>query len=146
MSIHLPSNLHEKMEFTISQYIGELHDLDVIKEGKEYYPIHRIIVNVTFENFIINLLFDDTSPKYNKIKLFNQIAVNYFNEEDKNEVEKYYTDYVTTKTNHCSKKRRDKWLESKDQFMFMLAYLFSKTNKTFIMEQIEYISSSVILK
>ena len=79
MSIHLPSNLHEKMEFTISQYIGELRDLDVIKNGKEYYPRHWTIVNVTFENFIINLLFDDTSPKCNKIKLFNQIADNYFN-------------------------------------------------------------------
>lgn len=144
MSIHLPSNLHEKMEFTISQYIGELHDLDVIKNGKEYYPRDWIIVNVTFENFIINLLFDDTSPKYNKIKLFNQIADNYFNEEDKNEMQKYYTDYFTTI--RWSKKRRDKWLESKDQFMFMLAYLFSQTNKTFIMEQIEYVSSSVILK
>ena len=144
MSIHLPSNLHEKMEFTISQYIGELHDLDVIKNGKEYYPTHQIVVNVTFENFIINLLFDDTSPKYNKIKLFNQIADNYFNEEDKNEMRKYYTDYFTTI--RWSKKRRDKWLEAKDQFMFMLAYLFSQTNKTFIMEQIEYVSSSVCLK
>ena len=144
MSIHLPSNLHEKMEFTISQYIGELHDLDVIKNGKEYYPTHRIVVNVTFENFIINLLFDDSSPKYNKIKLFNQIAGNYFNEEDKNELKKYYTDYFTTI--RWSKKRRDKWLEAKDQFMFMLAYLFSQTNKTFIMEQIEYVSSSVCLK
>lgn len=143
MSIHLPSNLHEKMEFTISQYIGELHELDVIKDGKEYYHTHPVL-NVTFELYIINLLFDDTTPIYNKLMLFNQIADNYFNEEDKNELRKYYTDYFTTI--RWSKKRRDKWLEAKDQFMFMLAYLFSKTNKPFIMEQIEYVSSSVILK
>jgi len=145
MSIHLPSNLHEKMEFTISQYIGELHELGVIKEGKELYEL-LAFHNVTFETFIINVLFDDTTAKYNKIKLFNQIAYNYFNEEDKNELRKYYTDYFTTI--RWSKKRRDKWLEAKDQFMFMLACLFSKTttNKTFIMEQIEFVNSSVILK
>ena len=85
MSIQFSEKLQEKMEFTISQYIGELHDVGIIEKGKEYYKILDIN-NVTFERFMINLLFDDSSPKYNKIKIFNQIANNYFNEEDKNEL------------------------------------------------------------
>jgi hypothetical protein len=142
-AIHLPTNLHEKMEYILAQYIGELHDTGIIEKGKEYYELNTFI-NIKYELYIITVLFDDTSPKYNKIMIFNQIANNYFNEEDKNQLQKYYTDYFT----HIrwSKKRRDKWLEYKNQFMFMLAYIFAKTNKKFIMEQIECVISNVNLK
>jgi hydrogenase maturation factor HypF (carbamoyltransferase family) len=146
MSIHLPTNLHEKMEFTISQYIGELHDLGVIEEAKEEYqlPLLRFL-NKTFDLYLIDVLFDDTRPKYNKTKLFNQISNNYFNEEDKNELKKYYIDYFTNI--RWNKKRRDKWLEHKHSYIIMLAHMFSKTstNQKFVMDQIECVSN-VILK
>ena len=151
MSIHLPTNLHEKMEYTISQYIGELHDAGIIEKGKEYYELNilnRNILNTNYELyelFMIRVLFDsNTLPTYNRIRLFYQIVNNYFIEEDKNELQKYYNDYLINI--RWSKKRKQKWLENRNDFMYMLAYMFAKTNKKFIMEQIEFIDRNVTLK
>ena len=151
MSIHLPTNLHEKMEYTISQYIGELHDEGIIEKGKEYYELNilnRNILNTNYELyelFMIRVLFDsNTLPTYNRIRLFYQIVNNYFIEEDKNELQKYYNDYLINI--RWSKKRKQKWLENRNDFMYMLAYMFAKTNKKFIMEQIEFIDRNVTLK
>ena len=81
MSIHLPTNLHEKMEYTISQYIGELHDAGIIEKGKEYYELNilnRNILNTNYELyelFMIRVLFDsNTLPTYNRVRLFYQIV------------------------------------------------------------------------
>ena len=143
MTNQFSEKLQEKMEFVISQYIGELHEAGIIENAKEYYyEIHTF--NLKYDVYIINALFDDTLPKYNKVMMFNQIETNYFNEEDKNELNKYYTDYCSNI--RWSKKRQDKWLDNKNELIFMIAYLFAKTNKNFIMEQIEYVTSNVILK
>ena len=151
MSIHLPTNLHEKMEYTISQYIGELHDAGIIEKGKECYELNilnRNILNTNYELyelFMIRVLFDsNTLPTYNRVRLFYQIVNNYFIEEDKNELQKYYNDYLINI--RWSKKRKQKWLENRNDFMYMLAYMFAKTNKKFIMEQIEFIDRNVTLK
>ena len=144
MSIHLPTNLHEKMEYTISQYIGELHEEGIIEKGKEYYELN--IFNLLnrnyelYELFMIRVLFDsNTLPTYNKVRLFYQIANNHFIEEEKNELQKYFKDYLINI--RWSKKRKEKWSENSNDFMYMLAYMFAKTNKKFIMEQIECISN-----
>jgi hypothetical protein len=142
MSNQFSEKLQEKIEFTISQYIGELYDIGIIEQSKEYYETHSF--NLNYDLYIINTLFHDTSPKYNKVMMFNQIEPNYFNEEDKNELQKYYNDYCSNI--RWSKKRQDKWLDNKNELIFMIAYLFSKTNKKFIMEQIERVTSNVILK
>jgi|Laugresbdmm110sd_1035091.scaffolds.fasta_scaffold108709_1 hypothetical protein len=143
MSIQFSEKLQEKMEFTISQYIGELHEAGIIEKIKEYYEMHRF--HLKYDVYIINALFDDTSPKYNKVRTFNRAANDYFNEEDKNELQKYYNDYCTNI--RWSKKRQDKWLEDKNvYYMYMIGYICAKQNKSFIMEQIECISSNVMLK
>ena len=144
MSIHLPTNLHEKMEYTISQYIGELHEAGIIEKGKEYYELN--IFNLLnrnyelYELFMIRVLFDsNTLPTYNKVWLFYQIANNNFIEEEKNELQKYFKDYLINI--RWSKKRKEKWSKNSNVFMYMIAYMFAKTNKKFIMEQIECISN-----
>ena len=144
MSIHLPTNLHEKMEYTISQYIGELHEAGIIEKGKEYYELN--IFNLLnrnyelYELFMIRVLFDsNTLPTYNKVRLFYQIANNNFIEEEKNELQKYFKDYLINI--RWSKKRKEKWSKNSNDFMYMIAYMFAKTNKKFIMEQIECISN-----
>lgn len=146
MSIHLPINLHEKMEYVISQYIGELHHAGIIEQAKEH---HRLNINfefINYELFMIRVLFDNNiiPPTYNRVGLFNQIANNYFIKEDKNELQKYFNDYLIQ--TRWSKKRKENWLESSNDFMYMIAYMFAKTNKKFIMEQIEFIGSNVALK
>ena len=94
---------------------------------------------------MIRVLFDsNTLPTYNRVRLFYQIVNNYFIEEDKNELQKYYNDYLINI--RWSKKRKQKWLENRNDFMYMLAYMFAKTNKKFIMEQIEFIDRNVTLK
>ena len=35
-AIHLTTNLHEKMEYILAQYIGELHDIGIIEKAKEF--------------------------------------------------------------------------------------------------------------
>ena len=143
MSIQFSEKLQEKMEFTISQYIGELHEAGIIEKIKEYYEIHRF--NLKYDVYIIHALFDDTSPRYNKVMMFNRAANDYFIEEDKNELKKYYNDYCTNI--RWSKKRQDKWLEDKNvYYMYMIGYICAKQNKNFIIEQIECISSNVMLK
>ena len=142
MTNQFSEKLQEKMEFVISQYIGELYDTGIIEQAKEYYETHRI--NLSYDLYIINTLFHAPSPKYNKVMMFNQIETNYFNEEDKNELNKYYTDYCSNI--RWSKKRQDKWLDNKNELIFMIAYLFAKTNKKFILEQIECVTNNVILK
>ena len=141
--MNFPTNLHEKLEFTISQYIGELHDIGIIEKDKENYEL-RAFNHETFETYIINELFNDSLPKYNKIQIFNQIANNYFNEEEQTEIQKYFTNYF--KTIRWSKKRRDKWLECNHDFLYVLAFMFSKQNKSFVMALIECVTSNVCLK
>jgi len=141
MSIQFSEKLQEKMEFTISQYIGELHEAGIIEEIKD--EMHRF--NLKYDVYIINALFDDTSPKYNKICIFNKIANDYFNEEDKDELKKYYNDYCTNI--RWSKRRQEKWLEDKNvYYMYLIGYICAKQNKNFILEQIECVSSNTMLK
>ena len=142
MSIQFSEKLQEKMEFTISQYIGELHEAGIIEKIKEYYEMYRF--NLKYDVYIIHALFDDTSPRYNKVMMFNRAANDYFIEEDKNELKKYYNDYCTNI--RWSKKRQDKWLEHKNDYMYMIGYICAKQNNNFIIEQIECISSNVMLK
>ena len=125
MSIQFSEKLQEKMEFTISQYIGELHEAGIIEKIKEYYEMYRF--NLKYDVYIINALFDDTSPRYNKVMMFNQIETNYFNEEDKNELQKYYMDYCTAI--RWSTKRREKWLENKNYYISTLSQLISSATK-----------------
>ena len=63
---------------------------------------------------------------------------------NQNELNKYYTDYCSNI--RWSKKRQDKWLQHKNELIFMIAYLFAKTNKKFILEQIECLTNNLILK
>jgi hypothetical protein len=142
-AIHLSTNLHEKMEYILAEFIGELEAEGIIEKAKESFKsTFNLNYNIYYNIYIINELFEDTSPKLNKVSMFNRIADNYFNEEDKNELQKYYMDYYTAI--RWSQRRKDKWLENKNYYMYMIGHLFSKTNKQFIMEQIECISSIVI--
>jgi hypothetical protein len=140
MSITLPTNFHEKMKLTLSHYIGELHDMGIIEEGQEKYKLE--VTNEPFEIYILYILFDDTMPKYHKVKLFNRIANNYFNEEDKNELQNYYIDCVLN--SGYGRTKRDPWLKFTNLFVF--ARMFAKTNKSFIIEQVEGPSCDLILK
>ena len=146
MSIHLSINLHEKMEYVISQYIGELHKAGIIEKGKECHKLNINFEFMNYEIFMIRLLFDNNiiPPTYNRLRTFNQIANNYFIKEDKNELQKYFNDYLIQ--TRWSKKRKENLLENSNDFMYMIAYMFAKTNKKFIMEQIEFICSNVDLK
>lgn len=141
MSIHLPTNLHEKMEYIISKYIEELNNAGIIEKGKEGHKLNTNFNFINYELFMIHILFDNNiiPPTYNRLRLFNKIANNYFIKEDKNELQKYFNDYLIQI--RWSKKRSEIWLKNADQFMYMLAFMFAKTNKKFIMEQIEYISN-----
>ena len=67
MSIHLPTNLHEKMEYTISQYIGELHEAGIIEKGKEYYELNK-------KNVLVNDFYKDL-PKVKVDKIQKQGAI-----------------------------------------------------------------------
>jgi len=140
-AIQLSTNLHEKMEYILAEFIGESHTAGIIEKAKESYESNTFnkSYNINYHFYIINVLFEDTSPKLNKVSMFNRIADNYFNEEDKNELQKYYMDYCTAI--RWSQKRRDVWLENKNYYMYMIGHLFAKTNKQFIMEQIECVSS-----
>ena len=131
------------MDFTISQYIGELHDLGIIEKEKNWYELLGFN-HVTFVNHIIDVLFKDLLPKYNTIQIFNQIANNNLNEEEQTELKKYFANNY--KTIRWSKKTRNKWLECTPHYLYMLAYIFSKKNKSFVMTQIECVSSNQILK
>ena len=64
--------------------------------------------------------------------------------DTKSELQKYFTNYF--KTIRWSKKRRDKWLECKHDFLYVLAFMFSKQNKSFVMALIECVTSNVCLK
>jgi hypothetical protein len=149
MSIYLPTNLHEKMECAISQYIEELSLAGIIEEvagiieaGRENYELNE---NNDYYLYIINLLFDDSLPKYNKVRMFNKIQNNYFTKEDKNELKKCVDDYLITITNN---RRRNNWLNSfRHNFMFTLACIFTRTNtnKNFIIEQIECVCMPLVI-
>ena len=149
MSIHLPTNLHEKMEYIISQYIGELHEAGIIEKGKEHHKLNRNFEFINYELFMIRVLFDNNiiPPTYNRVRLFNQIANNYFIKEDKNELKKYHDDYVSKMNN----RRRQNWIRQSRNFtiyelIFTVAYIFARTNKQIIMEKIECVDKNVILK
>lgn len=148
MSIHLSTNLHKKMEYTIVEYIKELQVEGVIKKGKEIYDLN-INNNLSYELFMIYVLFDNNStfPIYNRKRLFNKISNNYFIEEDKNELRKYYNDLINVRgrrkrTEILSdvrgrrRKRTEILLKNDYDFMYMIAHMFAKTNKKFTMEQI----------
>jgi len=143
-AIHLSTNLHEKMEYILAEFIGESHAAGIIEKGKESYESNtfNITYNINYNLYIINVLFEDTSPKLNKVSMFNRIADNYFDEEDKNELQKYYMDYCSTI--RWSQRRRDKWLENKNYYIYMIGHLFAKTNKQFIMEQIEFVTIEIL--
>jgi hypothetical protein len=146
MSINLPTNLNEKMEYMISQYIEELHNLGILEEAKEYYNSRENIIK--YDLYIINVLFDaSTLPNYNKMRIFNQISNDYFIKEDKNELKKYHDDYVSKMNN----RRRQNWIRQSRNFtiyelIFTVAYIFARTNKQIIMEKIECVDKNVILK
>jgi hypothetical protein len=145
MEITLPTNFHEKMKFTISQYIGELDDLGIIeKETENYKLLLTRNPNIQFVTYIIYMMFDDSTPKYNKVRMLNQAANNYFNEDDKKELKNYYLDCV--RNSRGSKKDRDVWLEDSRAFMFILARIFAGTNKPFIMEEVKGPTCDLILK
>ena len=139
-AIQLSTNLHEKMEYILAEFIGESHTAGIIEKAQESFKSNfNLNHNIYYILYITNELFQDTSPKLNKVSMFNRIADNYFNEEDKNELQKYYMDYCSAI--RWNQKRRDKWLENKNYYMYMIGHLFAKTNKQFIMEQIECVTS-----
>jgi hypothetical protein len=145
MSITLPTNFHEKMKLTLSDYIGELDDLGIIEKETENYKLQLTRnPNLPFLTYIIYMMFDDSMPKYNKVRMFNQAANNYFNEDDKKELKNYYMDCVIN--SRGSKKDRTVWLEDSRVFMFILARLFAKTNKPFIMKEVKGPTCDLILK
>lgn len=141
MSNQLPKNLHDKMEITMSLYIEELYDLGVIENGKETYETHGFI-NLTFEVYIINIMFDNNLDTHNKSKIFNQIANHSFNEEDKNELKQYYALYFKPLRRKCF--AYNKWYAGKYNYIFILAHMFSKTNREFIKSQIESMRSNTL--
>jgi hydrogenase maturation factor HypF (carbamoyltransferase family) len=53
MTNQFSEKLQEKMEFVISQYIGELHEAGIIEKIKEYYEIHTF--NLNYDLYIIYL-------------------------------------------------------------------------------------------
>ena len=150
MSINLSRNLHEKMEYTILEYIKELEVEGVIKKGEEIYDLNKnnnlnINNNLSYEAFMIYVLFDNNStlPIYNRKRLFNKISNKYFIEEDKNELRKYYYDLINVR---WRRKRTKILLKTRYDFMYMIAHMFATTNKKFTMDSIELITTNVTLK
>lgn len=142
MSNQLSKNLHDKMEITISQYIEELYDLDVIDNAKVTYESHRFI-NLTFETYLINnIMFDNNSDRHIKSNIFDKIANHYFNEEDKNELKQYYKDYF--KPLRRKYFAYTKWYGGLYDLIFIIAHMFSKTNKEFIKLQIEGVRNNTL--
>jgi hypothetical protein len=109
----LTPNLHEKMEYIISHFIGELYDAGLKTLQEDYKRIQW------YDAFIINVLFD--LPKVVK---FNQIANNYFNEEDKHELQRYWRP--------DPKKRRVSHSEYNYIYMYVVCRNFAKQNRGFI--------------
>ena len=82
---HLPPNLHEKMEYVISQIIVELHDT-----GRSIQEPYDSLPDDTTDDATHDAI--DNLCNLSYVNLFNEISNNYFNEEDKNELHRYYRD------------------------------------------------------
>jgi hypothetical protein len=82
-AINLTQNLREKMEYVISQFIEELYNTENRERLEDYYYSERL----PFDAFIRNILFDLVVFKH----LFDQISNNYFDENDRKQLQQYYT-------------------------------------------------------
>lgn len=137
MSINLLITLEEKIEYMISQYIEELHIIGLLEEVKECYKSREY--NIKYDLYVINILFNENvMVNYNKMRILNKISNGYFVKEDQNELQKYHDDYVSK----LNTKQKKKWIKRSLNFniydlIFTVAYIFVKTNKNFIKEQIE---------
>ena len=65
-AIHLSTNLHEKMEYILAEFIGELEAEGIIEKAKESFKsTFNLNYNIYYNIYIINELLEDTSPKLN---------------------------------------------------------------------------------
>lgn len=119
----LPPNLHEKMEYVISQFIEELHDAGRIE------TIHDSYERLPYEAFLRNKLFD-----LSYVNIFNQISNNYFNQEDKNELQLYYR----------PDPRRGRMTITQYQYIhiYLTGINFARQNKSFITNNLDNLNTS----
>jgi hypothetical protein len=108
----LTPNLHEKMEYTISHFVEELYNAGLKTLQEDYNRIKY------YDAFIINVLFD--LPKVVK---FNQIANNYFNEQDKDELKGYWTP---------EPRKRISYAKYEVIYIYVVCRNFAKQNRGFI--------------
>lgn len=109
----LTSNLHEKMEYLVLQFFEELQNRGLLAKIQEYYTI------LPYEAYLRNKLFDLLN-----VDIFNQIVNNYFNEEDKNELQRYYRPDPRHKRMTIS--------EYRYKYIYLIAINFARQNKIYI--------------
>lgn len=120
----LPPNLNEKMEYVLLNFIEELHVTGIpIQESYESlsHDATDDVIDDAIEDAIDNLC--DISYA----KLFNEISNNYFNEEDKNELEKNYRDDPNWKSWTRMSISYKEYIHT-----YMIAINFARQNKNFI--------------
>ena len=112
---NLTENLREKMEYVISQFIEELYNTENRERLEDYYYSERLPFNAFLRNILFDLLvFKD---------LFNQIAYNYFDENDRNMLQQYYT------PNPRGRITIEMYLRD---YIFIIARSFAMQNHSFI--------------
>ena len=145
MQVQLSVELQQQMECMISQYIEILNNEGIIKKVKENYNSVLQQSNINYHLYLINELF--TMNKNNTLQIFKKIESNYFVKiEDKVELTKYNQNYDLTEYS----KSFTKWAQErrvifndfyyKNEFIYMSAYIFVKTNKSFILTKIESVN------
>ena len=153
-NIKLSQNLHEKMEFAISDYIHSLRECE---------HDHGIVLRVYGDSsidYIIGVLFKHSSYKCKESNLFNKIAKEYFVKSEYNELQQFndayfkYADDDDDDSNDVENGIPWKYNynenlyleESKHIVLIDPAYVFAKLNVNFIKEQLSFVDTMTLLK
>lgn len=147
--IKLSKNLHEKMEFAISQYIQTLRESE-----NDTNNILNIYKNSEIDDIIVGL-FKHSAYKCDESTLFNKIANDYFVKTEYNELQQYndaYFNYYNQDNydpvNGPEWKYNDTIYLKESKYIVLIdpAYVFAKLNVNFIKEQLLIIDTTTLLK
>ena len=116
--LNLTQNLREKIEYVISQFIEELYNTEHRERLEDYFE--RLPFNV----FIRNILFDLERFKH----IFNKIANNYFDENDKIQLQQYRPNHKAL-INPKALMQIEMYLRD---YIFIIAKRFAMQNNSFI--------------
>ena len=149
--IKLSKNLHEKMEFAISQYIQTLRENDNDPTNILNLCKHRSIEETIGE------LFKHSTYKCDESKLFNKIAKEYFVKTEYNELQQFNDAYFKYEDDDDSDdefgiqweyKYDDKLYLRESKYIVLIdpAYVFARLNVDFIKEQLSIVDTMTLLK